>query len=876
MQWVNDSPQKKLPLKILMIMPCLLLQKPSRNSKSKDNSDALKRRFQQSKNGDFDALIREARYLQTQLVFRQGNRTFEEKAKHFNDLMTKGKVVAALRLLDDIESSGVLNLTKETLTTLQTKHPNGQECHEEYLLEGPIDKVEGYIFEKIDGSLIKKLACQLKGAAGPSTLDADGWRRILTSASFGSHSLNLCDAIAKMSRKLCHKPELWQDGSLEPLLSSRLIPLDKNPGVRPIAIGEVLRRLIGKSVVTVLKPNVLASVGDLQLCGGQKSGCEAAVHAMGILFKEENCDGVLLVDADNAFNRINRRVMIHNINIICPQISTYIGNTYSSNSRLFLSGGFEISSSEGTAQGDPVAMPLYALALVPLLENINSSDVNQVAYADDLTAAGKLKSLLKWWTMLQNVGPYLGYFPKGSKSWLVVKPDKYELAKIIFKDTNIKITKDGKRHLGAVVGTETFKSEYVKKFVQDWVKQLKVLSEIAKAYPQSAYCAFTAGFAHKFNYVNRTIPNIKEELQPLENIIRHHFIPALCEGRTCNDHERQLLSLPVKMGGLGIINVTEMCDLEFQQSIKVTQNLVRNIANQNEVIITSTETSIPNTESKLSFNKRKLELLKLNSSPMELRAIEIASAHGASAWLSSLPVKSEEFSLTKREFFDAIYLRYNWEMKNLPSDCVCGSKFSVDHSLQCKVGGFIHMRHNELVNITANLSAIVCKDVEKEPILQKRFDHDSELRADVTLRGFWQRQQKAFLDVRVFSPSARSYQNQNLASVMKQMEKEKKRKYVNRILDQENGTFTPLVFSANGGMSTETKRFYARLSELLCEKNKSSFSETYFYVKRKISFSLIRSAVVCLRGSRSWKHRRHSPFINTTADAEVTNFICNI
>ena len=874
-EWINDSPLKQLSLKALMIMPCLLLQKPSRNSKSKDNSDALKRRFQLWKSGDFDALIREARYLQSQLSFRSGTQSFEEKAKRFNDLMLKGKIGPALRLLNDIESSGVLNLTKETLTSLQAKHPNGEDRHDDFLLRGPINKVEDYVFQKIDGTLIRKLACQLKGAAGPSTLDADGWRRILTSASFGNHSMNLCDAIAKVSRKLCHKPDLWQDGSLEPLLSCRLIPLDKNPGVRPIAIGEVLRRLIGKSVVTVLKPNVLQSVGDLQLCGGQKSGCEAAVHAMRILSKEADCDGILLVDADNAFNRINRRVMIHNVQIICPEIATFIGNTYSSNSRLSITGGYEINSSEGTAQGDPVAMPLYALALVPLLENISSKDVNQVAYADDLTSAGQLESLLGWWTKLQNIGPYLGYFPKGSKSWLVVKSDKYELAKSIFKDTNINITKEGKRHLGAAIGSNEFKDEYVANFVKDWINQLKVLSEIAKAYPQSAYCAFTAGFIHKFNHIIRTIPDIKPHLQPLEDVIRHHFIPALCEGRTCNDHERQLLSLPVKLGGLGIINVLETCELDFQQSVKITRSLVRKIVNQN-VADTSEPDESDNVESKTSFYQRKLENLKSHSSPIELKAIEIASSTGASAWLSSLPIKTEEFSLTKREFFDAIYLRYCWDMKNLPSDCVCGSKFSVDHALQCKVGGFIHMRHNELVNITANLSSIVCKDVEKEPILQKRFEHDSELRADITLRGFWQRQQKAFLDVRVFSPSARSYQNQNLPSVMRQMEKEKKRKYLYRVLDQENGTFTPLVFSANGGMSKETKRFYARLSELLSEKNNSSFSETYFYIKRKISFSLIRSAVVCLRGSRSWRHRRHSPFINTTADAEVTNCIANI
>jgi hypothetical protein len=55
-------------------------------------------------------------------------------------------------------------------------------------------------------------------------------------------------------------------------------------------------------------------------------------------------------------------------------------------------------------------------------------------------------------------------------------------------------------------------------------------------------------------------------------------------GITCNDHERQLLSLPVKMSDLGIINVMEMCDLEFQQSVKATRNLVRKIVNQNEVV----------------------------------------------------------------------------------------------------------------------------------------------------------------------------------------------------------------------------------------------------------------------------------------------------
>ena len=83
------------------------------------------------------------------------------------------------------------------------------------------------------------------------------------------------------------------------------MPLDKNPGVRPIGVGEVLRRIIGKSIMSVIKPEVVESAGSLQLCAGQPAGCEAAIHAMTKIFGEEETDGLLLVDASNAFNSLN-------------------------------------------------------------------------------------------------------------------------------------------------------------------------------------------------------------------------------------------------------------------------------------------------------------------------------------------------------------------------------------------------------------------------------------------------------------------------------------------------------------------------------------------------------------------------------------------
>lgn len=144
--------------------------------------------------------------------------------------------------------------------------------------------------------------------------------------------------------------------SLEALIARRLIPLDKNPGLRPIGVGEVLRRIAGKVVMEVVKEDVMISVGSLQLCGGQDAGCEAAIHAMHDIFKNSETEAVLLVDADNAFNSINREALLHNIEYLCPSISTFVYNCYVVPARLFVIGGRELKSQEGTTQGDPTAM----------------------------------------------------------------------------------------------------------------------------------------------------------------------------------------------------------------------------------------------------------------------------------------------------------------------------------------------------------------------------------------------------------------------------------------------------------------------------------------------------------------------------------------
>ena len=261
----------------------------------------------------------------------------------------------------------------------------------------------------------------------------------------------------------------------------------------------------------------MKSAGSLQVCAGQREGREAAVYATNKLFEEEETDAVLLVDASNAFNSLNRDVLIHNVRVLCPVMSTYLTNCYKRRSRLFVVGGMEIASDEGTTQGDPLAMPAYAVGLIPLMDMLKehylSSDVKNVAFADDLAGAGKIENLKAWWDEVNRIGPMIGYHLKASKSWIIVKEEHLERATEIFRDTNIQITTGGCKYLGGTIGKEEFKSTYIKSRVNEWVEQIQSLSEIAKCQPQCAYSGFIGGFVNKFTYHIRVIGNIKEYLQ---------------------------------------------------------------------------------------------------------------------------------------------------------------------------------------------------------------------------------------------------------------------------------------------------------------------------------------------------------------------------
>ena len=127
--------------------------------------------------------------------------------------------------------------------------------------------------------------------------------------------------------------------------------------------------------------------------------------------------------------------------------------------------------------------------------------------------------------------------------------------------------------------------------------------------------------------------------------------------------------------------------------------------------------------------------------------MDLATQKGASSWLTVLPIRDMNFDQNKSEFRDAVKLRYDWDIPCMPSVCVCGDHFNVDHAMICKRGGFVIQRHNELRYLQVEMLRMVCNGVETEPVLQDITGEElnrgantaPDTRLDIVARGFQER-----------------------------------------------------------------------------------------------------------------------------------------
>ena len=252
--------------------------------------------------------------------------------------------------------------------------------------------------------------------------------------------------------------------------------------------------------------------------------------------------------------------------------------------------------------------------------------------------------------------------------------------------------------------------------------------------------------------------------------------------------------------------------------------------------------------------------------------VEVAGEKGVSSWLTSPPTTHQKDTiLNKREFRDGLALRYGLSPDDTPSNCVCGSEFTIAHMQTCPTGGYPTARHNQIRDFLSEVLTEVLQD-EWEPALLPLSGEDlpgattnraDAARADIRARGFWTRQQNAFFDVRVTHPKASLLSCREVRSQLSQAEASKKRQYGRRVTEVDHGSFTPLVFATNGQCGRECSMFLKALATSIAEKHHLPYATVVHQIRAtgRLSFCLLRWQVTCLRGSRPSYHRRGNPFV---------------
>ena len=255
------------------------------------------------------------------------------------------------------------------------------------------------------------------GGPGPSGLRTDHVREALQSAhsdEVSAHLTAVCQVLARGEAPAIIAPHI-AGAALHALPK-------KHGGVRPIAAGETLRRLVGKLMCRSVREEARDCLFPLQVGVGVKCGAEAAVHTarQGAERNDAEGDKVLVkVDFSNAFNTVQRAAVLREVRHHLPQLAPWADWCYG-RAGVLRYGDHTILSTAGVQQGDPLGPLLFALALQPALEAAKAAAPLDLcfAYLDDVVLAGREDHVLRALQALTTAAAALG---------LVVQPSKCEL-----------------------------------------------------------------------------------------------------------------------------------------------------------------------------------------------------------------------------------------------------------------------------------------------------------------------------------------------------------------------------------------------------------------------------------------------------------------
>ena len=431
--------------------------------------------------------------------------------------------------------------------------------------------------------------------------------------------------------------------------------------------------------------------------------------------------------------------------------------------------------------------------------------------------------------------------------------------------------------MGGFIGDDDTRLEWIGERVGAWEMAIIDLASIADKFPQSVYSGLQRSLQQEWQFLQRVTNGIGSEFKSIEETLSQFFLPALF-GDTYEDDDprRDLSCLPVKWAGMAIPDPTISADSNYDASILACSHILAAFRGADEFrsadhLSVIKEVKLELKQRKIMLHNTTLESLTSKLSCDDERTILRGRTTGQ--WLSVPPSTVNGTELSAQEFRDALLLRYARSPPDLPSHCDgCLQKFSVRHALECKTGGLVICRHNEIRDELIDLaSKAFCNSaVRDEPFIHSgrnsakqlvdekisnsvlnKFSQksDNEDRGDVLIRGLWASGTDCIIDVRITDVDAKSNRSKDPMKVLAAHEREKKKKYLEPCLEQRRH-FSPFVVSTDGLLGKEAKTLLKKLSAVLAAKWDKPYSQICGYVNARMSIAILRATHMCLRGSR--------------------------
>jgi hypothetical protein len=638
----------------------------------------------------------------------------------------------------------------------------------------------------------------------------------------------------------------------------------KDGGIRPIAIGNCLRRLTSK-LACFQSRNILNSyLSPHQLGVATKLGCEAAIHTTRTFVNNDQNRGKVLLKLDfkNAFNSVERDCILKEVQCYTPLLYPYLYQCYRNPSTLFF-GNHLISSFVGAQQGDPCGPMIFSLAIQPIILSLDSQ--MNIWYLDDGTLADYPEVVLSDFKKVINLSQEIGLELNFNKCEIFCCSGDTDL-KVIKEFQNlapgIKICdRESLSLLGSPIFDQGFKNTVEKTIitVENLLNKAELLNRHV-AYTLIKNCLFIP----KFNFLLRTTPfwKFSNYVNSIDSSLRS------CLERILNlrltDLQWRQSTLPIRFGGLGIRRISDICLPAFLSSINGVKKLVSLLLNSkdNELNIhhydealavwgVANENEIPTIpQFQKNWDNINIKGIIANdlifNSPRDLAHFKALQCRESGSWLHAIPSPNIGTLLDNTSFQVCIGLRLGCNLCT-PHICKCNAKFDEigTHGLSCFKSSGRFSRHTEINSIINRSLTSIHVNSTLEP---NGLSRDDGKRPDGMTLVPWIKGQPLVWDVTVVDTLADSYvlKSSEVSGFAAEMACKRKHSKYSSIISS-NYVFKGLAFETLGPWCKEAIDLINVIGNRLIAESGDSKSKKFLF--ERISLAIQRGNAASIRGT---------------------------